>query len=131
MIYTLGRYRPLIEEIDDLLSMGKPWHKLAYCEIEVLAGHAIMALGKDAELCLNESSDLDLILHLTAKQLLSGKTGDELVAAITGATTAYLHDHLKQLYRERADERDQEIKIEAGMRPWTNQQTGELEWSRA
>lgn len=130
MILKLSRWRPLINEIDDLLSQDKSWSALAYCEINVLAGHAIQALGKDADVCLTESHDLDFILHLIAKQLLTGRYND-LNEVMASAVTAYLHDHLKQLYAEREDEREQEFKIEAGLRPWTNQQTGELEWSRA
>ncbi len=128
MLNDLRYCIPLIEQIDDYLAQGKSWNTLDYSEIEMLAGYALPALGRDADLCLTESYNLDDIIALATKQLRTGRRDIALADAVCNTMVAYLHDHLKELYRTRARDRDHEIKMEAGMQSWINQQTGELEW---
>ena len=124
----LQHYKPLIRFIDHLLKDGSTWNKIDQDDIEIMAGHAITALGSDAYVCLSESEDLDKIIYHLGRQLLTGKVAWDLQHTLCNAAAAYFAPDFQELFTDRAELHEYDVRYDAGYKLYKDPVTGENEW---
>jgi len=129
----LSRYKPLLDEIDYFISKGEDWDLLSFSEKKSLVAHCMRCPQIDPQCVITESSKIDDIVAITLMVLDEKDFCNEDIAdTMSFAVINYFEEALIELFREQKEITEWDLKLENGLVPFVNQQTGETEWrSRA